>query len=212
MILFSLPCFRVGLSAGKGLGAATALINPPSNQNAAAGVLNDLDDEQDAGQGQPQGHHHGNQDNLAEPNDDEARNDNVTEGQGHSSGSSYSLRSRSGQSSSQQCSSSTRSETRQRRDSNQGSEGLHNDDNRPSCSSDEGHRSQGVSMETKSCQRSDGKLVSGRGKSLVTKKGLVCKVKSRKNIEKIENNSLGESSVDQESTEKGKVSYVVLLG
>lgn len=212
MIPFSLPCFRVGLSAGKGLGAATALINPPSNQNAAAGVLNDLDDEQDAGQGQPQGHHHGNQDNLAEPNDDEARNDNVAEGQGHSNGNSYSLRSKSGQRSGQSSSQQLSSSTRQRQDSNQGGEGLHNDDNRPGCSRDEGHRSQDVSMETNSCQRSNGKLVSRRGKSLVTKKGLVCKVKSRKNIEKTGNNSLGECSMDQESTEKGKVSYLVLLG
>lgn len=187
----------MGLSAGKGLGAATALINPP-NPNGAADVFgnnaaeNDLDNDQNG-----EGQHHDNQE--GNENEGEANDGNQPENQANGA-SRYSLRnstprsvngSRSGE---ENGASSSRS--RNTRKSARSSTSAQSDATGPSCSTADsnGRRTRSVAMETESCpemsHNNGSHVISKRGKALVTKKGLVCKVKSRKSdVKEVSENS-----------------------
>lgn len=181
---------RVGLSVGKGLGAATALINSPANLNAAENGPVYEEDDLDI-ENEDEGHHH---DNVAGDNN---RDDGIDEVRNEANGEDNL---RNSPSVSQQTSQGQSSAGSQGRRSTRNSQST---DTEPGCSG--AKPEQEVAMPTQSSRRTDGRQgVSKRGKALVTKKGLINKVKSTK-TESATSAGSADGCFSSEIQEKGKL-------
>ncbi|XP_060600574.1 F-box only protein 38-like [Ruditapes philippinarum] len=220
-------CSRVGLSAGTGLGISAAFINPQPLANNPGGLNNNDDDDDDdndadnvpednqendvlnnnepmdRGHGQIQGHNRGlaGRENLDNQNGAAAELENANGG--------YNLRNSVRNDSSHSCKEQTSSRKARHRsrsastrktsvtDEEHGSGIQQKDSNQAGCDKNKnsGHASNSSSSGVEADDKT--RLVSKRGKALVTKKGLVNKVKSTKGKGK-STEDLGNSSKDEQ--------------
>lgn len=204
-----LGCSRVGLSAGTGLGISSALINPHhvmNNQGAGnnnedndlnnGGVDNNGNQPAEQGQGNNEAENDGNENGVANQDEDREILANVNAGAEFENGNSrYNFRHSSRSVPHQPNSDQGPSRQSNRRDRAGSSRGGKINEKQTACGKNE------FENPDSSSSGSDGMVnerekVSDRGKALVTKKGLVSRVKSSKG------KGTGSENVEESPVEK----------